>query len=111
MKKLTASALTLLTLLTLAATGCTIARSLKGGKAFTGRTPSGGFSQVLLQGENPSVPSRQAQETIKTRTYSVPNTPALQYSTTPVLLAPALQYSTTPALLAPSLQYSTTPAL
>src|SRR6266436_1706054 len=72
MKNLTASALTLLTLLTLAATGCTGPRPLKGGKAFTGRTPAGGFSQVLLQGENPSVPSRQSQETIKTRTYTIP---------------------------------------
>ncbi len=83
----------------LALCGCAGTRPLHGGKAVTAGTPSGSIVQTLAQGENPSVPSRQSQETIKTRTYSVPNTPALQYSTTPVLLAPALQYSTTPVLL------------
>ena len=32
----------------------------------------GAVSQVLLQGENPSAPSRQAQETLRVRTYTVP---------------------------------------
>src|SRR5204863_323548 len=42
------------TLVALALCGCTGTRALKGGKAFTARTPAGGVSQVLLQGENPS---------------------------------------------------------
>ena len=47
--------------------GCTVTHALKGGRAFTGRTTGGAVSQVLLQGENPSVPSRQTQESIKVR--------------------------------------------
>ncbi len=73
-------------ILALALCGCAGTRPLRGGKAVTAGTPSGSIVQTLAQGENPSVPSRQAQETIKTRTYSVPNTPSLQYSITPVLL-------------------------
>src|SRR5882724_1880281 len=65
------SAMMLLTLLTLAATGCTGPRPLHGGKAVT----AGSIVQTLAQGENPSIPSRQAQETIKIRTYAFP--PAL----------------------------------
>jgi len=63
---------TLLTLTTLAATGCSATRPLKGGKAFTAHTPAGAVSQTLLQGDNPSAPSRQAQETVKVRTYTLP---------------------------------------
>src|SRR5438552_6735988 len=79
----------------LALCGCTGTRALKGGKAFTARTPAGGVSQVLLQGENPSAPSRQAQETVKVRTYTVPagtTFPPFQYSTN----TPRPQYSSTP---------------
>src|SRR5206468_2761527 len=67
----------------------TSARPLKGGKAFTGHTPTGEFSQLLLQGENPSVPSRQSQETIRTRTYTLPsdqlNASTLQRSNAPTV--------------------------
>ena len=56
----------------LALCGCTGTRALRGGKAFTARNSAGGVSQVLLQGENPSAPSRQAQETVRVRTYTVP---------------------------------------
>src|SRR6266478_2167426 len=52
--------------------GCTGPRALKGGRALTARTPGGSVSQVLLQGENPSAASRQAQETVKVRTYTMP---------------------------------------
>ena|SRR5438045_4267626 len=82
--------------------GCTGTRALKGGKAFTGRTTGGAMSQVLLQGENPSAPSRQTQETIKVRTYTVPaggaSIPAFQNSSIPVGFTntPLLQYSSTP---------------
>jgi len=50
---------------------CTGPRALHGGKAVT----AGSIVQTLAQGENPSIPSRQAQETIKIRTYAFP--PAL----------------------------------
>jgi hypothetical protein len=82
--------------------GCTGTRALKGGKAFTGRTPGGAVSQVLLQGENPSAPSRQAQETVKVRTYTVPagtSFPPFQYSSIPFSSStniPAFQYSSIP---------------
>ena len=52
--------------------GCTSTRALKGGRAFTARTPAGGVSQVLLQGENPSQVTKQDQETVKVRTYTLP---------------------------------------
>src|SRR5438067_9656899 len=78
--------------------GCIGTRPLKGGKAFTARNPAGGVSQVLLQGENPSAPSRQTQETVKVRTYTVPagtSFPVFQYATIPFLAStntPSLQY-------------------
>ena len=34
--------------------------------------PAGNFEQTLTQGQNPSVPSRQDQETIRIRTYTLP---------------------------------------
>jgi hypothetical protein len=40
--------LTLLTLLTIWACGCSIPRPLKGGKAFTTGTPSGRIDQTLV---------------------------------------------------------------
>src|SRR5439155_23280685 len=52
--------------------GCTGTRPLKGGRAFTARTPAGGVSQVLLQGENPSQVTKQDQETVRVRTYTLP---------------------------------------
>ena len=79
--------------------GCTGPGALKGGRAFTGRTAGGAMSQALLQGENPSAPSRQAQETVRVRTYTVPagtSFPPFQYSNIPFLAStntPSLQYS------------------
>src|SRR5436190_10236555 len=87
----------------LALSGCTGTGPLKGGRAFTARTPAGGVSQVLLQGENPSAPSRQAQETVKVRTYTIPaggaNIPVFQNSSIPVGFTniPPFQYSSIPA--------------
>ncbi len=98
MKKLTASALTLLTLLTLAATGCTGARPLKGGKALTARTPSGGFSQVLLQGDNPSQPSKQTQESLKLRTFTLPAGSRLE-SITPISSHPSHSFTGFPTVI------------
>ena len=56
----------------LLATGCAGPRPLKGGRAVTTRQPAGAIEQTLVQGENPSQASKQDQETIKVRTYTVP---------------------------------------
>jgi hypothetical protein len=47
--------------------GCNFA-PLKGGRATT----SGVIGQTVVQGDNPAQPSRQDQETVKTRSYTVP---------------------------------------
>jgi hypothetical protein len=58
--------------LALAVTGCAAPRPLKGGKAITTRKPTGVIEQTLVQGENPSQASKQDQESVKVRTYTVP---------------------------------------
>jgi hypothetical protein len=52
--------------------GCVGPRPLKGGRAITAHKPQGAVEQTLVQGENPSQASKQTQETIKVRTYTVP---------------------------------------
>jgi len=74
MKKLKLS-LSLLTsaataVLVLALAGCTLA-PLKGGHATTSQL-AGHIDQNLAQGDNPAQPSRQDQETVRTKTYTVP---------------------------------------
>jgi hypothetical protein len=58
--------------LVLLATGCAGPRPLKGGKAVTTRKPAGVIEQTIVQSENPSQASKQTQETVKVRTYTVP---------------------------------------
>ena len=58
--------------LALLATGCAGPRPLKGGKAVTTRKPAGTVEQTLVQGENPSQASKQTQESVKVRTYTLP---------------------------------------
>ena len=58
--------------LALAVTGCAGPRPLKGGKAVTTRKPAGVIEQTLVQGENPAQATKQDQETVKVRTYTVP---------------------------------------
>jgi hypothetical protein len=58
--------------LALLATGCTSPRPLKGGKAVTTHNRAGAIEHTLLQGENPSQPTRQTEETLKIRTYTLP---------------------------------------
>ena len=58
--------------LALLATGCAGPRPLKGGKAITTRKPAGTVEQTLVQGENPSQASKQTQESVKVRTYTLP---------------------------------------
>jgi hypothetical protein len=66
--------------LALLATGCAGPRPLKGGKAVTTHKPSGIVEQTLVQGENPSQPTKQDQETVKMRTYTVPAGSRLEQS-------------------------------
>ena len=56
-------------LVAIAVAGCT-GRPLKGGRATT----TAPVQQTLRQSDNPSASSRQTQETIRTRTYSLPAT-------------------------------------
>ena len=58
--------------LALLATGCAGPRPLKGGRGVTTRNPAGAVEQTLVQGENPSQASKQDQESVKVRTYTVP---------------------------------------
>jgi hypothetical protein len=51
--------------------GCAMA-PLKGGKATTMNKPSQGIEQTVQQGDNPAQASRQDQETLKTRSYTIP---------------------------------------
>ena len=53
-------------------TGCTGIRPLKGGRAVTTHKPAGVIEQTLVQGENPSQASKQDQESVKVRSYTVP---------------------------------------
>ena len=68
--------------------GCTGPRPLKGGKAVTTRKPAGVIEQTLMQGENPAQPTKQTQETVKLRTYTVPAGSRMEQSQPPAA-APA----------------------
>ena len=52
--------------------GCTGMRPLRGGKAVTAPGPAGGVEQTLVQGENPAQVTKQDQETVKVRSYTLP---------------------------------------
>jgi len=58
-------------LLAVALVGCMSPAPLKGGKATT-RQSAGRTTQTVVQGENPAQVSRQDQETVRTRSYTVP---------------------------------------
>jgi hypothetical protein len=58
-------------LLVVALTGCTSTAPLKGGKATT-RQASTGTVQTLAQGDNAAAVSKQDQETVRVKTYTVP---------------------------------------
>ena len=62
----------LLVFLLVAACGCTAPRPLKGGKALTTVNPPGAVTQSLQQSDNPSHVSRQTQDTVRIRTYTLP---------------------------------------
>jgi hypothetical protein len=58
--------------LALAVTGCAGPRPLKGGKAVVKRSPGGSVQQTLVQSENPAQATKQEEESVKVRTYTVP---------------------------------------
>ena len=58
--------------LALLATDCVGPRPLKGGCAITTHKLQGTIEQTLMQGESPSQASRQDQENVKVRIYTVP---------------------------------------
>jgi hypothetical protein len=67
----------------LLATGCAGPRPLKGGRAVTTRKPEGIVEQALQQGENPAQATKQTQETVKVRTYTMPAGSRLEQSLMP----------------------------
>jgi hypothetical protein len=85
-----ASFLSIWLALALLATGCAGPRPLRGGKAVTARKPAGVIEQTLVQGENPSQPSKQDQETIKVRTYTVPAGSRIEQTQPPAAAPPQL---------------------
>jgi hypothetical protein len=78
--------------LALLATGCAT-RPLKGGRAVTTRKAAGIVEQTLVQGENASQPTRQVEESVKVRTYTVPAGSRIEQPPIPVA-APAQPSST-----------------
>ncbi len=52
--------------------GCAGTAPLKGGKATTLSKPTQGIEQTVVQSDNPAAVSRQDQETVRTRSYTVP---------------------------------------
>ena len=55
---------------------------LKGGKATTLSKPAHGIEQTVVQSDNPAAVSRQDQETVRTRSYTVPAGSRLESATT-----------------------------
>jgi len=85
----------------LSATGCAGPRPLKGGKAVTTRKPAGGIEQTLVQGENPSQATKQEQESVKVRSYTLPAGSRIEQSQSPGTVA-SQAASPTPASHKPS---------
>ena len=68
--------------------GCAMA-PLKGGKATTLNKPAQGIEQTVQQGDNPAQVSRQDQETVKTRSYTVPAGSRLESTSNQVVVVSA----------------------
>jgi len=69
--------------LALLVTGCAGPRPLKGGKAVTTHKPTGVIEQTVVQGDNASQATKQDQESVKVRTYTVPAGSRVEQSQTP----------------------------
>jgi hypothetical protein len=68
--------------------GCAMA-PLKGGRAMTLNKPAQGIEQTVQQGDNPAQVSRQDQETVKTRSYTVPAGSRLESTSNQVVVVSA----------------------
>jgi hypothetical protein len=66
------SPLFLLLVLALALCGCSTPRPLRGGRALIAQEPDGHLEQTLIQGDNPAQLTKQNQDTIRVRTYTLP---------------------------------------
>lgn len=64
--------LVIMILAALTLVGCASTAPLKGGKATTLSKPTQGIEQTVVQSDNPAQVSRQDQETVRTRSYTVP---------------------------------------
>jgi len=62
----------ILILAALTLTGCTSTAPLKGGRAATVSKVTQGVEQSVVQSDNPAATSRQDQETVRVKTYTVP---------------------------------------
>lgn len=62
--------------------GCAGTAPLKGGKATTLSKPAQGIEQTVVQSDNPAAVSRQDQETVRTRSYTVPTGSRLESGVT-----------------------------
>lgn len=69
-KPVKVTAVAVAALLLLMVSGCAMS-PLKGGKATTSKS-SQGIEQSVVQGDNPAAASRQDQETVRTKSYTVP---------------------------------------
>ena len=78
---------TILILSLLALAGCATA-PLKGGKATTSQS-AGRIEQAVVQSENPAQTSRQDQETVRTKTYTVPAGSRLESTSNQVVVVSA----------------------
>jgi hypothetical protein len=67
--------------LALALTGCAGPRPLKGGKAIFTHKPAG-VEQTLVQSENPAQATKQDEQSMKVRTYTVPAGSRIELSST-----------------------------
>ncbi len=83
-------------------TGCASVRPLKGGRAVTTRQPSGMVEQTLVQSENPAQATRQDQESLKVRTYTVPAGSRIDQSSVPTAASGRPQLSTINSQPSPS---------
>src|SRR5664279_4890459 len=98
-------------LLLLLGAGCAGPRPLKGGRGVTTRNPAGAVEQTLVQGENPSQASKQDQESVKVRTYTVPAGSRVEQSPPPAAAPPQLStINSQPINLSPPSTFNSQPS-
>lgn len=85
-------------------TACSPVKPLKGGRAATSPN-SGGLQQSIAQGDNPSQPTRQDQEIVKVRSYTLPAGSRIEQ-----LSLPSSMPQRVAAEAHPSLSYSNPPS-